>query len=233
MIFPIHDDRGRAIAFGGRILPDTEEKLASQGKNVAKYLNSPETVLFHKRTVLYAANLARTATREAGWVAVVEGYTDVIAAHQAGLANFVGTLGTALGEDHLRALRRLAERVVLVYDADAPGQKAADRALEFFLGSDLDLRVLSLPDNLDPCDFLLDRGAEAFRGLVEQALDPLTYLLGRAAVLFDLSSPEGSRRAAEWILGLMSHIPDDSPAWTGSETGQAARHAITAASRAA
>ena len=105
LIFPIHDDRGRAIAFGGRILPDIEEKLASQGKHVAKYLNSPETLLFHKRTVLYAADLARTASREAGWVAVVEGYTDVIAAHQVGLCNFVGTLGTALGEDHLRALR--------------------------------------------------------------------------------------------------------------------------------
>ena len=129
----------------------------TQGKHVAKYLNSPETLLFHKRTVLYAADLARTASREAGWVAVVEGYTDVIAAHQVGLCNVVGTLGTALGEDHLRALRRLADRVVLVYDADAAGQSAADRALEFFLGSDLDLRVLTLPANLDPCDYLLER----------------------------------------------------------------------------
>jgi DNA primase len=207
VIFPIHDDRGRAIAFGGRILPDVEEKLAIQGRNVAKYLNSPETLLFHKRTVLYAADLARTATREAGWVAVVEGYTDVIAAHQVGLANFVGTLGTALGEDHLRSLRRLTERVVLIYDGDAAGQSAADRALEFFLGSDLDLKVLSLPPKLDPCDYLLDEGAEAFRVLVEQAADPLTYLLARAAVRFDLAAAEGSRRAAEWILGLMSHIP--------------------------
>ena len=140
LIFPIHDDRGRAIGFGGRILPDVEQKLASQGKHVAKYLNSPETPLFHKRTLLYAADLARSASREAGWVAVVEGYTDVIAAHQVGLCNVVGTLGTALGEDHLRALRRLADRVVLVYDADAAGQSAADRALEFFLGSDLDLQ---------------------------------------------------------------------------------------------
>ncbi len=207
LIFPIHDDRGRAIAFGGRVLPEVEEKQASQGKGVAKYLNSPETVLFHKRTVLYAADLARTASREAGWVAVVEGYTDVIAAHQVGLSNVVGTLGTALGEDHLRALRRLADRVVLVYDADAAGQLAADRALEFFLGSDFDLRVLTLPANLDPCDFLLDEGAEAFRRLVEQAADPLSYLLSRATVRFELGTPEGSRRAAEWILGLMNNIP--------------------------
>ncbi len=207
LIFPIHDDRGRAIAFGGRVLPELEEKQASQGKHVAKYLNSPETVLFRKRTVLYAADLARTASKEAGEVAVVEGYTDVIAAHQVGLSNVVGTLGTALGEDHLRALRRLAERVVLVFDADAAGQLAADRALEFFLGSDLDLRVLTLPANLDPCDFLLDEGPEAFRTLLAQAADPLSYLLARAAVRFELGTPEGSRRAAEWILGLMDNIP--------------------------
>ena len=85
LIFPIHDERGRTIGFGGRILPEIERKLAAQGKHVAKYLNSPETSLFHKRTILYAADLARTASREAGWVAVVEGYTDVIAAHQVGL----------------------------------------------------------------------------------------------------------------------------------------------------
>ena len=90
----------------GRILPEVEEKLAATGKHAAKYLNSPETLLFHKRTLLYAADLARRPAAEAGWVAVVEGYTDVIAAHQVGLGNFVGTLGTALGEDHLRASRR-------------------------------------------------------------------------------------------------------------------------------
>jgi DNA primase len=207
LIFPIHDDRGRAVGFGGRILPEVEEKLAAAGKHAAKYLNSPETLLFHKRTLLYAGDLARTAGREAGWVAVAEGYTDVIAAHQVGLCNFVGTLGTALGEDHLHALKRLTDRVVLVYDADAAGQSAADRALELFLGSDLDLRVITLPANLDPCEYLLDEGAEAFRALVEQAADPLSYLLARAAVRFELDSAEGARRAALWILGLMSRIP--------------------------
>jgi DNA primase len=207
LIFPIHDERSRAIAFGGRILPDIEQRLASEGKHVAKYVNSPETLVFHKRTVLFAADLARTACREAGWVAVVEGYTDVIAAHQVGLSNVVGTLGTAFGEDHIGALRRLSDRVVLVYDADPAGQNAADRALEFFLGSDLDLRVLTLPAKLDPCDFLLEEGAEAFRALVEGAADPLTYLIARAVQRFDLESVEGSRRAAEWILGLMSRLP--------------------------
>jgi len=208
LIFPIHDDRGRTIGFGGRILPEVERKLAGEGKHVAKYLNGPETSLFHKRSILFAADLARTASREAGWVAVVEGYTDVIAAHQVGLCNVVGTMGTALGEDHLRALRRLADRVVLVFDGDQAGQSAADRALELFLESELDLRVLTLPPNLDPCEFLLQVGGDAFRGLAERAADPLAYLLTRAAARFDLESAEGSRRAAEWVLGIMSRVPE-------------------------
>jgi len=181
LIFPIHDERGRAIGFGGRILPEVERSMTSQGKNVAKYLNSPETALFQKRKVLYAADRARAACREAGWVAVVEGYTDVIAAHQVGLCNVVGTLGTALGEDHVQGLRRLADLVVLVFDGDTAGQTAADRALEFFLGHELDVRILSLPANLDPCDFLLKEGADAFRELVAGAVDPLAFVLERAA----------------------------------------------------
>ena len=98
--------------------------------------------------------------------------------------------------------------MVLVFDGDEAGQSAADRALEFFLGSELDLRVLTLPANLDPCDFLLKEGADAFRALVEQAVEPLAYLLARAAVRFDLDSIEGSRRAAEWVLGIMSRVPE-------------------------
>ncbi|WP_165227197.1 DNA primase [Aquisphaera insulae] len=207
LIFPIHDERGRTVGFGGRILPSVERGFVAQGKHVAKYLNSPETALFQKRKLLYAADLARAASRESGWVAVVEGYTDVIAAHQVGVCNVVGTLGTALGEDHVQGLRRLSDRVVLIFDGDAAGQSAADRALDIFLGHELDVRVLSLPANLDPCDFLLTEGAGAFRTLVEKAGDPLAFLLDRAAARFDLGSIEGSRRAAEWILEALSKIP--------------------------
>ena len=207
LIFPIHDERGRAIGFGGRILPEVERAMSAQGKNVAKYLNSPETALFQKRKLLYAADLARATCREAGWVAVVEGYTDVMAAHQVGLCNVVGTLGTALGEDHVQGLRRLADRVVLIFDGDAAGQSAADRALELFLGHELDLQILTLPANLDPCDFLLKEGADAFRELVSHAVDPLAFVLDRAGLRFDMGSIEGSRRAAEWVLGVLSRIP--------------------------
>jgi DNA primase len=207
LIFPIHDDRGRTVGFGGRILPRVERTMAEQGRHVAKYLNTAETPLFRKRTLLYGADLARAAARRAGWVAVVEGYTDVIAAHQAGLENVVGTLGTALGEDHLGGLRRLADRVVLVFDGDEAGMSAADRSLELFLGHEIDLRVLTLPAGLDPCDFVLQRGASAFRELAERAPEPPAYLLDRAAARFDLASGEGTRRAAEWVVGILNAAP--------------------------
>ena len=164
-------------------------------------------MLFQKRKILYAADLARAAARESGWVAVVEGYTDVIAAHQAGLHNVVGTLGTALGDDHVQALRRLADRVVLVFDGDAAGQSAADRALELFLGHEIDVRVLSLPDGLDPCDFLTREGADAFRDLVGRAVDPLSFAIARAEARFDLTSLEDSRLAAEWVLSILGRVP--------------------------
>ena len=207
LIFPIHDSRGRAIAFGGRILPEIEKKLAESGRGIAKYLNSPETVLFQKRRNLYGADLARDPSRKAGWVAVVEGYTDVIAAHQVGLSNVVGTLGTALGDDHVNALRRLADRVVLVFDGDEAGQKAADRSLEIFLGHEVDLRVMTLPAGLDPCDFLIAEGAEPFRSLVDSAADPLEFAIDRARSRFDFESAEGARQAADWVLAILAKIP--------------------------
>jgi DNA primase len=207
VIFPIRDIRGRAIAFGGRVLPDVEKRMAESGLGVAKYLNSPETPLFQKRRNLYAVDLARDAARKEGWVAVVEGYTDVVAAHQVGLSNVVGTLGTALGDDHIRALRRLADRAVLVFDGDEAGQKAADRSLELFLNHELDVRVLTLPQGLDPCDFLLGEGQDAFLALVEGASDPLDHLVDRASTSFDLDDLDGARRAADAVLDVLARLP--------------------------
>jgi DNA primase len=208
LIFPIHDLRGRTIGFGGRILPEAEKTWAERGLKVAKYLNSPETSLFQKRRNLYAADLARPAARQEGWVAVVEGYTDVIAAHQAGLENVVGTLGTALGDEQVAALRRLADRVVLVFDGDVAGQGAADRSLELFLAHEVDVRVLTLPAGADPCDYLLTEGADAFRALVQAAADPLDFAIDRAAERFDFDSPEGARLAAEGILAILARVPE-------------------------
>jgi DNA primase len=207
VIFPIHDFKGRPIAFGGRILPESEKRLVEEGRNAAKYLNSPETPLFQKHRQLYALDLARDAAKKAGWVAVVEGYTDVIAAHQVGVTNVVGTLGTALGADHVATLRRLTDRVVLVFDGDEPGQKAADRSLELFLSQEVDVRVLTLDAGLDPCDFLTREGAEPFLAMIAKASDPLDFAIDRAGARHDLTSPEGARQASEWVLSLMSRVP--------------------------
>jgi len=207
LIFPIRDSRSRPIAFGGRILPEPERKLTEQGLGVAKYLNSPETPLFQKRRTLYAADLARPAARAAKSVAVMEGYTDVIAAHQAGIENTVGTLGTALGDDHVSALRGLADRVVLIFDGDEAGQKAADRSLELFLGHEVDVRVLTLPDTLDPAEFLEERGAGEFRAMLERAGDPLDFIIDRASGRYELHSPEGARLAAQWVLSILAKVP--------------------------
>jgi DNA primase len=208
LMFPIHDLRGRTVGFGGRILPGVADRLAKAGITAAKYLNSPETAIFQKRRIVYAAEHARAAARTSGWVAVVEGYTDVIAAHQAGLTNSVGTLGTALGDEHVAALRQLADHVVLVFDGDEAGQKAADRSLELFLGHDVDVRVLTLPENTDPCEFLVREGVEAFRVLIDRAVDPLSFVIRRAEARFDLDSIEDSRRAAEWVLAILVRLPE-------------------------
>ncbi len=208
LIFPIHDARGRAIGFGGRVLPEVERLFAASGKTIAKYLNSSETPLFKKRQVLYGADLARTAVREEKWVAVVEGYTDVIAAHQVGLGNVVAPLGTSFTEEHIPALRRLdPQRVILIFDGDAAGQNATDKVLQMFLAHDLDVRILTLSGGLDPCDYLLNEGADAFRTLVAGAVDPLAFTISRASTRFDLGSIEGSRQAADWVLKVLAQVP--------------------------
>lgn len=207
LIFPIHDLRGRPIGFGGRVMPSGEKKMAEAGLGIAKYLNSPETALFQKRKQLYAVDLARDAARQAGWIAVVEGYTDVVAAHQAGLANVVGTLGTAMGDEHIGLLRRLTDRVVLVFDGDDAGQAAADRALPMFLAHEVDVRVLTLPGGQDPCDFLLERGREEFLELAGSAPDALDFAVDRALDRHDGEDLDGARRAAEEVLGTLARVP--------------------------
>lgn len=159
VIFPINDSRGRVIAFGGRILGDGQPK----------YLNSPETPLFHKGRSLYNFTMAREASRDAGTVIVAEGYTDVIALAQAGLPNAVAPLGTALTEDQIRLLWRVADEPVLCFDGDNAGARAALRAAERalpLLQPGKTLRFMALPAGEDPDTLIRARGAEGFRSLL-------------------------------------------------------------------
>jgi DNA primase len=202
VLFPIRNTRGQPVGFGGRILPSSP--LASRGP---KYYNSSDTPLFSKSEHLYGLDQARQAADRAGYLAVVEGYTDVLMAHQMGILQVVATMGTALNGRHVRQLRRFAPRVVLVFDADAGGTTGVDRALEIFAGQDIDLRVATLPDGLDPCDLLVQQGADEFRRVLEGAVDALEFKLER--VLGDRVRPgvEESRQAVDAVLGIIALAP--------------------------
>lgn len=171
LIFPIQDVRGRPIAFGGRVLPEFADERS------AKYVNSPETPLYSKSDQLYALDKARDAIAIAGNIVVMEGYTDVIMAHQHGIANAVACCGTALGERHLKLLRRFTDQVILVLDGDEAGQKRTSDILELFIAHQVDLRILTLPEGLDPCDYLEQHGREAWQSLIATARDALEHKL--------------------------------------------------------
>jgi DNA primase len=204
VLFPIHDSQGRAVGLGGRVLPE----LATD--ETAKYLNSPETPLFSKSNLLYGLNAARDAIRKTGTALVVEGYTDCITAHQFGFENTVAVLGTALGAGHLQLLRRYADRirVVLVLDGDQAGRRRAEEVLELFVAANVDLRVLTLPDEMDPADFLLEHGARAFEQLTSGAVDALGHAFRSATAGIDLQTDlHAATQALERLVGTIAKAP--------------------------
>ncbi len=183
VMFPIRDSRGRVIAFGGRVLGDDKPK----------YLNSPETPVFHKGQELYGLYEARQANRDLDEILVVEGYMDVIALAQSGLRNAVATLGTATSEEHLKRLFRLVPSVVFCFDGDNAGRKAAWRALEATLPNLQDgrrARFLFLPEGEDPDTLVRAEGVDAFRARLQQQAQPL------ADYFFQQLSDEATR--ARW-----------------------------------
>jgi DNA primase len=193
LMFPIYDVSGQVTAFGGRALAADER---------AKYLNSPETTIFDKSSTLFGLNWSRQGISASGQAVVVEGYMDACLPLQAGLDNVVATLGTALTDRHVRLLSRYAKEVVLIFDADQAGQMASerglevssailagakrfflpdksDRALEIFFGQGLHVRVATIPEGKDPCDYVLSHGPEAMKQLIAAAPDALDFFWGR------------------------------------------------------
>lgn len=202
VMFPVRDVQGRVIAFGGRILPSSH-LAARQGK----YINSPTTPLFNKSEVIYGLDMARHAGTKDGYLAVVEGYTDVMMAHHHGFASVVATMGTSLTAQHVAQLRRFAPKVVLVYDADAGGTSGVDRALELFVSQDVELAVAALPDGLDPADLLArPNGAEEFRTGLAMAKDALEFKL-ESLLKKGETGVEGTRRMIDAVLGVMAVAP--------------------------
>ena len=188
VIFPIIDatggasGNGRVIAFGGRILQEKRDEAGHVTE--AKYLNSPETRLFNKSESMYGLNLARQQIIRTRTAVVVEGYMDVIASHQVGVTNVIATLGTALTPEHARALKNYAQTIVLLFDSDDAGFRAADRAMEVFVRGTLDITLASVPDGKDPCDFCMKNGGEPFQKLIDNAVDAMTYQWNRLAKQF-------------------------------------------------
>ncbi|MCA9186949.1 MAG: DNA primase [Planctomycetales bacterium] len=202
VMFSIRDTQARTIAFGGRILPETADDRS------AKYVNSPETRLFSKSDNLYALDVVRDGVSRERHAVVVEGYTDAIMAHQVGLRNVVAVLGTALGLRHIQLLKRFVDRVTLVLDGDEAGQRRTNEVLELFVSQQMDLRIVTLPEGLDPCDFLLQQGAAAFEGFVTRADDALEHRIRVATRGIDvLNDLHASNRALEEILTTLSKAP--------------------------
>ena len=169
LMFPIRDENARVIGFGGRAMPGSEDP--------AKYLNSPETPLFSKSRCVFGLDLGRQRIVETRTVAVVEGYTDVIMAHQFGATNVVSILGTAMTEQHVNILRRFADRIVLLFDADTAGETAVYRTVELFMTQPVDFAIASMPEGVDPDEFLLAHGREAFDKLLNDAPPVLQFLV--------------------------------------------------------
>lgn len=205
IIFPIRDIDGATIAFGGRVV----------GKGEPKYLNSQETPIFHKSEVLFGLDKAKAAMASTGVAIVVEGYTDVIAMHESGVENAVATLGTALTIQHIRTISRHAKhRIVYLFDGDEAGRRAADRAARFVDESMLpeagrskiELCAVTLPDDLDPADFVQQRGAQALTDLIAGAKPLLRYAIDRAFSRYDLADFGQRSRALAEALALLAPI---------------------------
>ena len=198
IIFPIWDQRGRTVAFGGRLLPGADDERAP------KYLNSPETELWTKGRGLYPWHLARTAIRDQGRSVVVEGYMDVMTCHQAGFANAVAPLGTAFTTGQGRLLLSQASQVLVAYDADTAGQAAAERGIDVLAGLGADVRMVGLPEGKDPDDCIRSLGPDAFAAALESAVDIVEFRFRRACEQAERQYGFGGARTAAAVVDAIA-----------------------------
>ncbi|MFQ5664638.1 MAG: DNA primase, partial [Terriglobia bacterium] len=199
VMFPIAQESGRMVAFGGRAM----------GDDVPKYLNSPETPLYHKSRVLYNLHRAREAIRRENYTVLVEGYLDCIGVHTAGVGNVVATCGTSLTETQTRLLGRASRNVVVSFDPDAAGVAATERSLNLLLEQGFQVRVLALPPGFDPDLFVRQQGAAAYREKLRESLDYFDYLVERARSQYDPDkSGQGKLAALNYLLPYLVRVPD-------------------------
>ncbi|HXX18117.1 MAG TPA: DNA primase [Candidatus Acidoferrum sp.] len=197
IMFPIANDAGKIIAFGGRAMGDDQPK----------YLNSPETPIYSKSNVLYHLDRAKEALRRDDFSILVEGYMDAIAVARAGITNVVASCGTSLAEPQIKLLSRATRRVVVNFDPDAAGQAATERSLSLLLEKEFDVRVLMLPGGADPDKFIKEHGADEYRKLLSEAPPYLDYLIARARQM-DRSTATGKLAALNFLMPHLQRVPN-------------------------
>jgi DNA primase len=197
IMFPITNESGKVIAFGGRAM----------GDDTPKYMNSPETPIYTKSTVLYHLDRAKEALRQSDFAVLVEGYMDAIAVARAGIANVVASCGTSLAEPQIKLLGRFTRRVIVNYDPDTAGQAATERSISLLLESEFDVRVLALPGKADPDKFLKEQGVDAYRNLLAQSPPYLDYLIARARQM-DRTTAAGKVAALNFLMPYVQRLPN-------------------------
>ena len=198
VMFPIIDLRGNVIAFGGRRL--------SEDKTIAKYINSSDTPVYKKSTVLYALNYAKNSKSKG--IILAEGYMDVIALHQAGFDNAVAACGSAFTQEQARLLSRYTDDIIVTLDADEAGQKATNKTIEILKSTGIKIRVLRITDAKDPDEFIKKFGNEKFRMLIEGANNDIEYKLSSAKSKFDLSTDDGKLSALKMAAQILANTDD-------------------------
>ena len=199
LMFPIHNESGKPIAFGGRAL-DPEEQ--------PKYLNSPETKIYRKSSVLYNIHRAKEAVRAQDRVVLVEGYMDVIGVYTAGIKEVIASCGTALTNQQVQSIRRHSQNIVVNFDPDAAGAKAAERGIQLLLAESMRVRVVSLEGGLDPDEYCRKHGAEVYARHIQQASGYFHWLAARARERFDMRSAEGRYQAFQFLIPAIQSLTD-------------------------
>ncbi|HXN22300.1 MAG TPA: DNA primase [Candidatus Dormibacteraeota bacterium] len=197
IMFPIANEGGKIVAFGGRAL----------GDDIPKYMNSPETPIYSKSNVLYHLDRAKESLRRADFAVLVEGYMDTIAVVRAGVGNVVASCGTSLAEPQVKLLARFTRHVVVNYDPDAAGQAATERSIGLLLEQGFAVRVLALPGKADPDTFIREQGQDAYQKLLHAAPEYVDYLIDRARKM-DLTTGEGKLRAVNFLMPYVQRIPN-------------------------
>jgi DNA primase len=197
IMFPISNEAGKVIAFGGRAM----------GDDMPKYMNSPETPIYSKSNTLYHLDRAKEALRHSDFAVLVEGYMDAIAVARAGIGNVVASCGTSLAEPQIKLLSRFTQRIVVNYDPDTAGQAATERSLTLLLEKEFDVRVLALPGGSDPDKFIKEKGVDAYAKLLTQSPPYLDYLIGRARQM-DRTTAQGKVAALNFLMPYVQRLPN-------------------------